>query len=48
MPKWESEKHRSWIQMWEELHGLAERGIMVEVEHVKAHRTRKEKEHMSQ
>ena len=26
------------------LHGLAERGILVEVEHVKAHPTKKEKE----
>ena len=24
-----------WIKKWEELHGLAERGILVEVEHVK-------------
>ena len=37
-----------WIRIGEELHGLAERGIMVEVEHVKAHRTKKEKKHMSQ
>ena len=37
-----------WIQIWEELHGLAERGILVEVEHVKAHRTKKEKTNMSQ
>ena len=33
-----------WIQNWEELHGLPEGGILVDVEHVKAHRTRKEKE----
>ena len=37
-----------WIAIWEELHGLAERCILVEVEHVKAHRTKKEKKHMSQ
>ena len=37
-----------WIKIWEELHGLAERGILVEVEHVKADRTKKEKKHMSQ
>ena len=33
-----------WIQIWEELHGLAEGGILVEIEHVKADRTKKEKE----
>ena len=33
-----------WIKIWEELHYLAETGILVEVEHVKAHRTKKEKE----
>ena len=26
-----------WIYIWEELHGLLERGILVEVEHVKVH-----------
>ena len=31
-------------QFWEELHGLVVRDILVEVEHVKAHRTKKEKE----
>ena len=36
-----------WKKTWEELHGLAERGIMVEVEHVKAHRTTEEKKKMS-
>ena len=36
-----------WIKIWEELHGLAERCILVEVEHVKAHRTKKEKTDMS-
>ena len=30
------------------MHGLAERGILVEVEHVKAHRTKKDKKTMSQ
>ena len=34
-------------KIWEELHGLAERSIFVEVEHVKAHRTEKEKKDMS-
>ena len=29
------------------LHGVIERGILVEVEHVKAHRTKKEKKDMS-
>ena len=33
---------------WEELHGLAERSILVEVEHVKTHRTKKEKKNLSQ
>ena len=33
-----------WIKIWEELPGLSEGGILVEVEHVKAHRTKKEKE----
>ena len=36
-----------WIKIWEELHYLAERGILVEVEHVKAHPTKKEKKEMS-
>ena len=35
-------------RIWEELYGLAERGFLVEVEHVKAHRTKKGKKHMSQ
>ena len=30
------------------LHDLVKRGILVEVEHVKAHRTKKEKEKMTQ
>ena len=33
-----------WIKIWEELHSLAVRHIPVEVEHVKAHRTKKEQE----
>ena len=36
-----------WIKC-EEIQSLAERGILVEVEHVKAHRTKKEKVNMSQ
>ena len=36
-----------WIKICEELDGLVERGILVEVEHVKAHRTKKDKQHMS-
>ena len=35
-----------WIQFWEELLGLAERGILVEVERAMAHRTKKEKKNM--
>ena len=35
------------LKNWEELHGLAERGMLVEVEHVKAHRTKEEKKNMS-
>ena len=37
-----------WITIWEELHELVKRGILVEVENVKAHRTKKEKEKMTQ
>ena len=37
-----------WIKSWEELRELVTRGIFVEVEHVKAHRTKKEKEKMTQ
>ena len=36
-----------WIRIWEELRQLMKRGIQVEVEHVKAHLRKKEKEHMS-
>ena len=32
-----------WIKIWEELHSLAARDIVVEVEHAKAHRTQKAK-----
>ena len=37
-----------WIKIWEELHELVKRGILVEVEHVKAHRPKEEKEKMTQ
>ena len=37
-----------WIKIWEELHRLAARDIVVGVEHVKAHRTKKDKKEMSQ
>ena len=37
----------SWIKIWEELHRLAARGMAVEVEFVKAHRTKKDKKEMS-
>ena len=33
--------------MWEVLHNLAERDTLVEVEHVKAHHTKKEKKQKS-
>ena len=36
-----------WIQIREEVHGLAERGILVEVDCVKAHRTKKENNNIS-
>ena len=36
-----------WRNIWEELHGLVERGILVELEHVKALRTKEEMKHMS-
>ena len=36
-----------WVKNWEEVDGLADRDILVEVEHVKAHRTKKEKINMS-
>ena len=34
--------------IWEEIHGLVERGILVEAEHVKAHRTKKEQTNTQQ
>ena len=37
-----------WIKIWEDLLRLAARDIVVEVEHVKAHRTKKDKKEMSQ
>ena len=36
-----------WIKIWEELLNLAEGDVLVEVEHVKAHRTKTEKKDMS-
>ena len=36
-----------WIKIWEELHRLSARDVAVEVEHVKAYRTKKEKKEMS-
>ena len=36
-----------WVKIWEELHVLMSRGILEEVEHVKAHRTKKDKKEMS-
>ena len=37
-----------WIKIWEDLYRLAARDIVVEVEHVKSHRTKKDKEEVSQ
>ena len=36
-----------WITMWEELHLLVSKEILVDVEHVKAHRTKKDKKEVS-
>ena len=36
-----------WIKIWKELHRLAARDVAVEVDHVEAHRTKKEKREMS-
>ena len=36
-----------WIKIWEEMHLLASRETLVEVEHVKAHCTEKDKKEMS-
>ena len=44
------QKHKMrilWIEIWEELRNLAAGDILVEVEHAKAHRTKKEKFEMS-
>ena len=35
-----------WISIWEELHRYHQEGILLEVEHVKAHRTKKEMQQM--
>ena len=37
-----------WMKIWEELHLLRSKEILVDVKHVKAHRTKKDKEEMSQ
>ena len=37
-----------WVKIWEDHHALAQSGILVEVELVKAHRTKKEEETMTQ
>ena len=36
-----------WIAIWEELHKLRPEEILIEVEHVKAHRTEKARQRMS-
>ena len=36
-----------WILTWEELHRVHQEGILVEVEHVKAHRSKDEMHQMS-
>ena len=36
-----------WLNIWEELHCLVSKEILVEVEHVKGHRTEKHKKNMS-
>ena len=36
-----------WVKIWEDLHRLVSKEISVEVEHVKAHRTQKDKKEMS-
>ena len=36
-----------WIKIWEELHLLMSKEVLVGVEHVKAHRTEKEKKEMT-
>ena len=37
-----------WIKFWEELHLLTSKEVLVEVEHVKAHRTKKDRKETSQ
>ena len=37
-----------WIKIWNELHFLVSKEILVEVEHVKAHHTKKDKKQRSQ
>ena len=36
-----------WITNWDELHLLMSKEVLVEVEHVKAHRTKKDKKEVS-
>ena len=36
-----------WILIWEELHRVHQEGILVEVDHVKADRTKKDMQQMS-
>ena len=35
-----------WIKVWEEIRRLAAKDMAVEVEHVKAHRTKEDKKNM--
>ena len=37
-----------WIKIWEELHRLTSREILIDVVHVEAHRTEKDKKEMTQ
>ena len=37
-----------WIKIWEELHLLKSKKMLVEVEHVQAHRSKNDKKEMSQ
>ena len=36
-----------WMALWEELNKLRSKEVVIEVEHVKAHRDEKENQHMS-
>ena len=36
-----------WIKKWEQLHYLRSNELLIEVEHVEAHRTKKERRHVS-